>query len=35
VAMLAADHPTLRQKLDEYRAHQTEVARGMTVPPAL
>jgi 5-(carboxyamino)imidazole ribonucleotide mutase len=35
VAMLAADHPTLRQKLDEYRAHQTEVARGMTLPPAL
>jgi len=35
VAMLAADHPTLRAKLDEYRAHQTEVARGMTVPPAL
>ncbi|MDO8458064.1 MAG: 5-(carboxyamino)imidazole ribonucleotide mutase [Burkholderiaceae bacterium] len=35
VAMLAADHPTLRVKLDEYRAHQTEVARGMTVPPAL
>ena len=35
VAMLAADHPTLRKKLDEYRAHQTEVARGMTVPPAL
>ena len=34
-AMLAADHPTLRKKLDEYRAHQTEVARGMTVPPAL
>jgi 5-(carboxyamino)imidazole ribonucleotide mutase len=35
VAMLAADHPTLRKKLDDYRAHQTEVARGMTVPPAL
>ena len=35
VAMLAADHPTLRKKLDEYRAHQTEVARGMTVPPVL
>ena len=35
VAMLAADHPTLRKKLDEFRAHQTEVARGMTVPPAL
>ncbi len=35
VAMLAADNPTLREKLDAYRAHQTEVARGMTVPPAL
>ena len=35
VALLAADHPTLRKKLDEFRAHQTEVARGMTVPPAL
>ena len=35
VAMLAADHPALRKKLDDYRAHQTEVARGMTVPPAL
>ena len=35
VAMLAADHPTLRKKLDEFRAHQTEVARGMTVPPVL
>jgi len=35
VAMLAADHPELRQKLDAFRAHQTEVARGMTLPPAL
>jgi 5-(carboxyamino)imidazole ribonucleotide mutase len=35
VAMLAADHPTLRQKLDEFRAHQTEMARNMTVPPVL
>lgn len=35
VAMLSADHPTLRKKLDEFRAHQTEVARGMTVPPVL
>ena len=34
-AMLAADHPTLRQKLDEFRAHQTEMARNMTVPPVL
>ncbi len=35
VAMLAADHADLRKQLDAYRAHQTEVARGMTVPPAL
>ena len=35
VAMLAGDHPSLRKQLDAYRAHQTEVARGMTVPPAL
>jgi 5-(carboxyamino)imidazole ribonucleotide mutase len=35
VAMLAANDPALRVKLDAYRAHQTEVARGMTVPPAL
>ena len=35
VAMLAADDAALRQKLDAYRAHQTEVARGMTVPPVL
>ena len=35
VAMLAADNLALLKKLDEYRAHQTEVARGMTVPPAL
>ena len=35
VAMLAADNPALLKKLDEYREHQTEVARGMTVPPAL
>ncbi len=35
IAMLAGDHPSLRQKLDDFRAHQTEVARGMTVPPAL
>ena len=35
VALLAADHPTLRRRLDEFRAHQTEVARGMAVPPVL
>ena len=35
VAMLAAERPALRQQLDAFRAHQTEVARGMTLPPAL
>ena len=35
VAMLAADSPALRQKLNDFRAHQTEVARGMTLPPVL
>ncbi len=35
VAMLAADHPSLRKKLDEFRAHQTEVARSMALPPVL
>jgi len=35
VAMLAADNRALRQQLDDFRAHQTEVARGMTVPPVL
>ena len=35
VAMLAGDHPGLRQQLEAFRAHQTEVARGMTVPPVL
>jgi len=35
VAILAADHPSLRAQLDAFRAHQTEVARGMTVPPVL
>ena len=35
VAMLAADHPTLRKKLEEFRAHQTDTARNMTVPPVL
>jgi 5-(carboxyamino)imidazole ribonucleotide mutase len=35
VAMLAAHSADLRAQLDAYRAHQTEVARGMTVPPAL
>ena len=35
VAMLANDHPALRAQLDAFRAHQTEVARGMTLPPSL
>lgn len=35
VAMLATDNPALRTKLDAFRAHQTEVARGMTLPPSL
>ena len=35
VAMLANDNPALRVKLDAFRAHQTEVARGMTLPPSL
>ena len=35
VAMLAGDHAALRKQLEAYRAHQTEVARGMTVPPVL
>jgi len=30
VAMLAAESPALRAKLDAYRAHQTEAARAMT-----
>jgi 5-(carboxyamino)imidazole ribonucleotide mutase len=35
VAMLANDNPALRAKLDAFRAEQTEIARGMTLPPAL
>ena len=35
VAMLAGDHPSLRKQLEAFRAHQTEVARGMAVPPVL
>ena len=35
VAMLANEDPALRAKLDAYRAEQTEVARNMTLPPAL
>jgi len=35
VAMLANEDPALRAKLEAYRAEQTEVARNMTLPPAL
>ena len=35
VAMLANNDPSLRTKLEAFRAEQTEVARGMTLPPVL
>ncbi len=35
VAMLANTNPALRTKLDAFRTAQTEVARGMTLPPVL
>jgi 5-(carboxyamino)imidazole ribonucleotide mutase len=34
VAMLAGEDAALRAKLEDYRARQTEAARGMTLPPA-
>lgn len=34
VAMLAVHDAALRQRLDAFRARQTEAARNMTVPPA-
>ena len=34
VAMLALDNPRLRTQLDTFRAQQTELARGMALPPA-
>ena len=34
VALLASESPELRQRLDAFRAEQTEVARNMTLPPA-
>jgi len=34
VAMLAGEDPALRQRLQDYRARQTESARNMTLPPA-
>lgn len=33
VAMLANEDPALRQKLDAFRARQTEAARAMELPP--
>ncbi|MCG2594812.1 5-(carboxyamino)imidazole ribonucleotide mutase [Ramlibacter sp. XY19] len=33
VAMLANEDPALRQKLDDFRARQTEAARAMELPP--
>lgn len=33
VAMLAGEDPALRQKLQAFRAEQTEAARAMTLPP--
>ena len=35
VAMLANEDPALRAKLETWRAEQTEIARNMTLPPAL
>ncbi len=35
VAMLANSDSSLRAKLEAFRAEQTEVARGMTLPPVL
>lgn len=35
VAMLASNDARLRAKLDAFRAEQTEIARGMTLPPVL
>lgn len=34
VALLANESPALRQRLDTFRAEQTEVARNMALPPA-
>ena len=33
VAMLATGNPALRERLDAYRARQSEVARATTLPP--
>jgi 5-(carboxyamino)imidazole ribonucleotide mutase len=32
VALLASENPALRDKLEAFRAAQTEAARGMTLP---
>ena len=34
VALLASENPELRQRLEAFRAEQTEVARNMALPPA-
>ncbi len=34
VALLASEDPALRQKLEAFRARQTEAARNMSLPPA-
>jgi 5-(carboxyamino)imidazole ribonucleotide mutase len=34
VALLANENPALREKLEAFRARQTEAARNMTLPPA-
>jgi 5-(carboxyamino)imidazole ribonucleotide mutase len=34
VAMLAGESPALRDRLEAYRARQTDAARGMSLPPA-
>jgi 5-(carboxyamino)imidazole ribonucleotide mutase len=35
VAMLATTNAALKERLDVFRAEQTQTARGMTLPPAL
>ncbi|MFZ9297368.1 MAG: 5-(carboxyamino)imidazole ribonucleotide mutase [Hylemonella sp.] len=35
VAMLAVDDPALRARLEAFRTEQTDIARKMTLPPAL
>ena len=34
VALLANEDPELRQRLNAFRAAQTEITRNMTLPPA-